>query len=197
MRRAKFGFRDTLGQLPVDPDVDPDVEPRLEHGAKHVEAPGQRPRMPRLSWPILAAVFVGGFIGGLARYGISFAVAPRPDTFPWDVFAINVAGAFCLALLLVLVTEILRPTRYLRPAFGTGFLGAFTTFSSLTVASDQLMAHGHAGIAAAYVLSSLFAGLAAASFGLVVGRAIGAYHVRGVADLATSVDELSADLGRR
>ena len=147
-----------MPQLPIDPDVD---EP-------------SRPRSPQFAPSLVLAVFIGGVFGGLARYGIGRAAPPRADGFPWDIFAINIAGAFALAVLLVLVLEALPPTRYVRPALGTGFIGAFTTFSSLTVATDQLFAHSHPALAIVYIFGSVFAGLLAALLGLLCGRAIGA-----------------------
>ena len=74
----------------------------------------------------------------------------------------------------MLVLEVLPPTTYLRPAVGTGFCAALTTFSSVAVAADQLAAHDHPGAAAAYTVLSLVAGLAAVAFGVVLGRSIAA-----------------------
>jgi CrcB protein len=148
--------------LPIDPDIE--VESRLTRSA-----------LPTIDPRIVLAVFGGGIFGGLARYGIGRLVPPSAEGYPWDIFAINLAGAFALALLLVIVLEVLPPTRYLRPALGTGFLGAFTTFSSLTAAADQLAAHGHASLAALYVIASLVGGLVATLLGLLSGRAL---HLR-------------------
>ncbi len=134
--------------------------------------------MPRLSFGVLAAVFVGAFFGGLARYVIGRAVATPANAFPWDIFVINLAGAFALAVLLVLVLDVLPPTRYVRPALGTGFLGAFTTFSSLANSTDHLLAHGRPGLAVAYALGSLGGGIVCAAAGLVAGRVIGVYRHR-------------------
>src|SRR5450759_1350811 len=105
--------------------------------------------------------------------------SPKPAAgVPWATFAVNTAGAFALALLLVLVTEVWRPTTYVRPLFGTGFLGAFTTFSAVVTTTVQLAARGAVGTAAFYLVISMFAGLAAASFGLVTGRAVAASRHR-------------------
>jgi len=155
--------------LPIDPDID--------------EADSPPPRQPASRWPRLApgvvvAVFVGGVLGGWARYGIGIAAPPPVDGFPWDIFAINLSGAFALALLLVLVLEVFPPTRYVRPALGTGFIGAFTTFSSLATATDHLLAHGRPLLAVGYTLGSLFGGLIAASLGLACGRVVSASRRR-------------------
>jgi CrcB protein len=150
--------------LPVDPDIADPVEPPALGPPTH-QLPHLRPR-------VLLAIFVGGIFGGLTRYGIGRAWPPRVDGFPWDIFAINIFGAFALAVLLVLVMEVLPQTHYVRPALGTGFLGAFTTFSSLATAADHLFAHGHPGLAVAYVAGSLFGGVAAAAFGLFAARSL-------------------------
>ena len=154
-----------LRALPIDPDIDESQSP-----------PRRRPttRWPRFAPGVLLAVFLGGVLGGGARYGIGLAAPAAADGFPWDIFAINLSGAFALSLLLVLVLEVFPPTRYVRPALGTGFIGAFTTFSSLATATDHLLAHGRPMLAIAYTLGSLFGGLIAASLGLAGGRAISA-----------------------
>jgi CrcB protein len=149
--------------LPIDPDVQADDV---------VATSARRPRLPHFSLDVVLAVFIGGVLGGLARYAIERAAATPKHGFPWDVLVVNAAGAFVLALLVVLVVEVLPPNRYLRPGLGTGFLGAFTTFSSLAVGADQLVSHDRGGLAAAYLLASVFAGLAAAAMGMLAGRRI-------------------------
>lgn len=164
-------------ELPLDPDLDTaeDLRHHRSPGAGVSPfAPRRRTRWPRIRPAIVAAVAAGGFLGGLVRYLIGLALPTVSGTFPWSIFLVNTAGAFILAVLLVLVLEVLPPTTYLRPVLGTGFCGALTTFSSVATGVDQLVAHGHPATAAAYVLTSLIAGLAAASFGIVLGRAIAA-----------------------
>jgi CrcB protein len=124
-----------------------------------------RPRRALLSADVLLVIFVGGCAGGAARYGLTKAAPDSPYGFPWTIFAINTAGALLLAVIVVIAAE-LAPPRHLRPLVGTGFCGAFTTFSSIVLASDELFAHGHAGVAIAYLVASIAAGLAAAWGGL-------------------------------
>jgi CrcB protein len=176
------GAADGLAALPIDPDVDAaedaNATGRTVAPAVDVFAEARRRRRPRLRRRVLAAVFAGGFAGGWARYAVTAAWPTPAAGVPWATFAVNTAGAFALALLLVLVTEVWRPTTYVRPLFGTGFLGAFTTFSAVVTTTDQLAARGAAGTAAFYLVISMFAGLAAASFGLVTGRAVAASRQR-------------------
>jgi CrcB protein len=152
---------DGQGDLPLDPDVEAstfDLAPR--------------PRWPRIDLRLVAAVAVGGFVGGLVRYAVGEAWPTPSGSFPWATFTVNTVGAFVLALLVVLVLEVLPPTRYVRALVGTGFCGALTTFSSVATGVDQLVAHGHAAVAIAYVVASLAAGLAAGLLGLGLGRAL-------------------------
>jgi CrcB protein len=127
---------------------------------------------------ILAVVFGGGFIGGLVRYEVVEHWARRPSDFPWPIFVVNTAGAFVLGLLVVVVVEVLAGSRYLRPLIGAGFCGALTTFSSVAVAVDQLLRHGHVAVGLGYLFGSLAAGLLAAWAGAAVGRCLPPTRVR-------------------
>lgn len=127
---------------------------------------------------MLGAVAVGGFLGGEARYLLGLAFPTAHGAFPATIFAINVSGSFILALLLVLILEVWPPTKYLRPLLATGFCGAYTTFSTWMVDTDRLISAGRYAIAAANILGSLFAGLAATTLGLAFGRALVAYRRR-------------------
>lgn len=166
-------LEDEFDRLPIDPDVDPaEDKPQPPVNAPQPFGDRGRSRWPRVHWRTVAMVCVGGFFGGFARYEFGLVWPSPASAFPLSTFTINTAGAFLLALILVLVLEVLPPTTFIRPALGTGFCGAFTTFSSVATSSDKLLAHGHAGTATAYVVVSVVAGLAAASFGILVGRSI-------------------------
>lgn len=130
----------------------------------------QRPR-PTLRPTVLAAIAVGGLAGGLVREAVTSAW-PAGSGFPWAIFGVNTAGGLILGFLLVGVQELLPPTTYLRPLLGTGFCGALTTFSSVTVAVDRFGAEARPGLAVGYSLGSLAAGLAAAILGIALARAL-------------------------
>ncbi|MFK0019814.1 fluoride efflux transporter FluC [Streptomyces sp. NPDC090798] len=146
----------TPGGVPAPPGGDP--------------APSREPFRSRLRKGVLAAVALGGVLGGWARYALGLTFPTPPGTFPLTTFAINVSGAFLLALLLVYVLEIWPPTRYVRPFAGVGFLGAYTTFSTWMVDTDRLLGHGKYAVAAFNVFGSLLAGLVATGLGLAIGR---------------------------
>lgn len=169
-------------ELPIDPDVDVDEDARHHRGAEH-------PPAPATAWPhfrasVIAIVFAGGCVGGLVRYAVT-RQWPTPDgRFPWPVLTVNLIGAFILALLIVVVSDVLRGSTYLRPLIGTGFCGALTTFASVVVAADELIAHGHAGLATTYLIVSIVGGLVVAWLGLMSGRAFAAAADRRRAETA-------------
>lgn len=119
---------------------------------------------------VLGAIALGGALGGPARYGVAQVVHVTAGTFPWATFWTNVSGSFALGVVLTLVLERFPPTRYVRPFFATGFLGAYTTYSTFAVEADVLVKDGHAAIAVTYALASLVAGFVAVWAGIWVGR---------------------------
>jgi fluoride exporter len=129
---------------------------------------------------VLGVVFVGGITGGLARYAATSVWPTSAGGFPWATFAVNTAGAFALALLVFVLVEVWSPHRHARALVGTGFLGAFTTFSSVATATDQLAAHGHPRTAVLYLGGSVLAAFGAASSGLLLGHAIVASRHRDI-----------------
>lgn len=166
-------------ELPLDPDV---VAARDGHQRDTADPldpfdAHRTSRWPRIRWPIVAAIAGGGFVGGLVRYLVGLALPSAVGTVPWAIVTVNTVGAFILALVLILVLEVLPPTTYVRPVLGTGFCGALTTFSSVATGAVQ-WGETSALRAAGYVLGSVVAGLAAATLGIVLGRAIAARRQR-------------------
>jgi CrcB protein len=125
---------------------------------------------------VLAAIALGGALGAPARYGVAQLVHVAPASFPWATFWTNVSGSFALGLLLALVLERFPPTRYVRPFVATGFLGAYTTYSTFAVETDLLIKDGHPGIGLAYAAASLVAGVVSVWAGIVAARTIPPPH---------------------
>jgi CrcB protein len=120
----------------------------------------------------LALTFAGGFCGAITRYLLSAPLLALMDwaygarlAFPFDILFINLSGAFLLGALYGLFEHGAPLPSDVRLTLGTGFLGAYTTFSSLVVGSDQLVAHGYALLGAVYVLGSMAGGMALAFAG--------------------------------
>jgi CrcB protein len=123
-----------------------------------------RPLAPRL----IAAVAVGGAVGALARYGLGDAFPTTTGSFPATTLAINVTGAFLLALLVGVIAQRSGPDPVWRSLLGTGLLGGYTTFSTFAVDSDRLTSTGHAGLAVGYVAATLVGGALATALGMTL-----------------------------
>lgn len=84
-----------------------------------------------------------------------------PGGWPWGTFIANVVGSFLLGYFTTRLMERLPVSTYRRPFLGTGFCGAFTTFSTFQVELVGMVRSGYAGMAAGYASASLLAGFAA------------------------------------
>ena len=121
----------------------------------------------------IAAVAVGGAIGATLRWALGTWIVERTGAaFPWHTFAINVLGAFLIGVLMALSLEKGVIPGTWRLFLGTGILGGFTTFSTLSYESIALMNQGLWAAGFANMFGSGVAGLAAAWLGLVLGRAV-------------------------
>jgi CrcB protein len=115
--------------------------------------------MPKLDWRELAAIFAGGFLGALARVLLVQLVPATSGSWPWATFAANVMGALLLGYLVTRLQERLPVSAYRRPLLGTGLCGAFTTFSTMQLEVLRRLGAGRAGLAVAYTVASIAAGL--------------------------------------
>ena len=121
---------------------------------------------------LLLGVVAGGALGTLARDGVGHLLPTASGHWPTGTFAVNVAGAFVLGLLLEALTRAGSDDgwrRTLRLVAGTGFCGGLTTYSTLAVETDLLVRDGHPGLAVAYAGSTVVAGLLAVVAGARVG----------------------------
>jgi CrcB protein len=121
----------------------------------------------------VVAIAVAGAVGALSRYGLEGFVSRRQSgAFPWGTFAVNVSGAFALGLVFTLATERWGLAPWLRSALTIGFLGAYTTFSTLSFETYRLASDRALGLALGNILGSCAAGLAAVYQGVVLARAL-------------------------
>jgi CrcB protein len=117
-------------------------------------------------WLLVAA---GGAAGAPARHLLDRAVSRRTagSALPWGSILVNVLGSGALGVLVGLMAQ--TPDHVLwYAAAGTGFCGAFTTFSTFTWETLALAEDGQPAAAAANLLISLAAGLAAAAAGFLL-----------------------------
>ncbi|MFI7007507.1 fluoride efflux transporter CrcB [Streptomyces sp. NPDC050145] len=137
-----------MTEEPVDPDAAP--------------APAvRRPAILRGQGPVLAAVAAGGAIGACARYGAALVWPTAPGAFPWTTLVVNVIGCAVIGVFMVLITDVWAAHHLVRPFFGTGVLGGFTTFSTYAVDIRQLTDAGAARTALGYLALTAVTALAA------------------------------------
>ncbi|WP_217169398.1 fluoride efflux transporter CrcB [Streptomyces sp. AC512_CC834] len=127
---------------------------------------GVRPIAPELStWrsqaPVVAVVALGGGTGAAARYAASLWWPTHTAGFPWTTFGVNAVGCAVIGVFMVAVTEVWAAHRLVRPFFGTGVLGGFTTFSTYAVDSRHLFADGRVRTGLAYLAATPLAALTA------------------------------------
>jgi CrcB protein len=109
----------------------------------------------------LAAIFVGGCVGAVARAELVQALPLAPGGWPWATFTVNVVGAFALGYFTTRLQERLPVSAYRRPLLGTGLCGALTTFSTMMVELLGMLDSDRVGLAFGYAGASIVAGFLA------------------------------------
>jgi CrcB protein len=129
------------------------------------------PVLPRLglSTVALVAIFVGGGIGTVARYLLDAHHPDASSSFPWTTLVINLSGSLVIGLLVPISEHVATRAPLVRPLLIVGFLGGWTTYSTLAVESTLLAKNGDVGSCVAYLAATVFGGLAL----VVVGNALG------------------------
>lgn len=115
---------------------------------------------------VLLLVAAGGFLGAISRFGLNnFIQARHNNPFPFGTFIINVTGSFLLGLLFA--------CRQLSPEvfffLGTGFMGAYTTFSTYQLEAVELIRQGRAITSLIYLVISVVIGIMFAYIGYLLG----------------------------
>jgi CrcB protein len=126
----------------------------------------------------IGLVVLGSAIGGLARWGVTTGAARLFGTaFPWGTFCINLSGSLFLGWFMTVLSErlLLSESGWLRPddlrlMVAVGFTGAYTTFSTFEYESHSLLRDGDGLAGMTYLFASVFLGLLAVRFGILLAR---------------------------
>jgi fluoride exporter len=123
--------------------------------------------------PHIVLVAVGGVLGANARYLLSQWASRRyGSAFPYGTLGINLSGSFLLALIATLIAERFDGDRAALLLIGTGFLGAYTTFSTFSFETLALIHAGEARKALANVAITTGGGVLVALLGIWLGLAV-------------------------
>ena len=117
------------------------------------------------------AIAAGGAIGALLRYWVSTAVQNRTTSvFPYGTLTVNVVGSLLIGFLYIWLIERLAVGPAVRAFMLIGVLGAFTTFSTFSIETLNLMESGHLGKALVNMLVSVIVCTGAAGLGVLAAR---------------------------
>jgi CrcB protein len=122
---------------------------------------------------MILAVALGGALGAVARYKTAgWTVAMVGHGFPWGTLAVNVIGSFAMGVLIELGALKLTLSAEMRAFLATGFLGAFTTFSTFSLDVATLWERGALMPAGLYIAVSVALSILALFAGLAVVRGV-------------------------
>ncbi len=117
------------------------------------------------------AVFFGGGIGSVLRYGVQMLLHEKivSYNFPWSTFAVNIAGSFLIGLFYSLSARF-QLSDEVRLFLTAGLCGGFTTFSTFSNDSLALLKQGEIMMFAVYVILSVALGLLASCAGAAIAK---------------------------
>jgi CrcB protein len=125
-----------------------------------------------LSAGTLAAIFVGGAFGTVGRYLLAAHHQTGPAAFPWVTLLVNLTGSLAIGFLVPLIDHVTPRVPLLRPFVLIGFLGGWTTYSTLAVEATLLGKNGDVATCLAYVAATVAGGLALVVVGHAAGRKV-------------------------
>jgi CrcB protein len=120
----------------------------------------------------ILSVTLGGALGALSRYWLSGWLNSADQKLPVGTLTANVVGSLLMGIFFVLIMERAKLPAEMRPLLMTGFLGAFTTFSTFSLETVTLIHEGHVTAAIFYVLLSVVLSVTALAVAIWLTRLI-------------------------
>jgi CrcB protein len=99
-------------------------------------------------------IAAGGSLGAIARFGVSSAVYQlTSESFPWGTLVVNISGSFLIGVAVELFDGTIIPSEW-RSFITIGFLGSYTTFSTFSLETVNLLRDGELPLATGNILAS-------------------------------------------
>ena len=118
-------------------------------------------------------IAIGGAVGAVMRYATSLGVySVMGRSFPYGTLFVNVAGSLAMGVLSILMLERYDVEPEWRAAILVGLLGSYTTFSTFSIETLNLLEQGDVLRASVNILSSIVICIAAVWLGVLIGRQI-------------------------
>lgn len=117
------------------------------------------------------AVFLGGGLGSILRYGMQLLLHERIQAynFPWATFTVNIAGSFLIGLFYAISSKF-NLTEETRLFLTAGLCGGFTTFSTFSNDNLELLRQGQWQLSVIYTVLSVILGILACLSGTYVAK---------------------------
>ena len=116
--------------------------------------------------PTYLAVAIGGALGALSRYIVDRYIEAREfGVFPWATFTINVSGCFLVGLVIAALVDSHEAPAWLRVGLVMGVLGGYTTFSTFSQETFDLLDEGRIATGMTYAVGSVTLGVLGVLFG--------------------------------
>lgn len=118
----------------------------------------------------ILAIFIGGGLGSLSRYGISILLRAYSLNFPSATLLVNIVGSFILGFTIALFWNKAHLNDTVKLAVTIGFCGGLTTFSTFSWETFDLIKNGEFLLACIYVLISVLVCVCAISLGVFLSK---------------------------
>jgi len=120
-----------------------------------------------MQWP---AVFLGGGLASVLRFGVNHLAVNMPLHYPWGTFFANIISSFVLGMIIGLSLQKSQFNPLLKLFFVTGLCGGFSTFSTFSFETFQLLKEGNYLMGGINILTSIVFCLIAIGLGLALGK---------------------------